>query len=341
MLQSLPFLWYAAFTIIWYGLALLLWLVAMALFVVWWNQEFILYQPTITSSHTEGRQTPFNPRGLRTPAEMGLPFEDVYLDTADGVTVNGWLIQAKDSTSKPAILYLHGNAGNIGHRLPGLYELYHQIDCNIFILDYRGYGNSSGSPSEAGLVLDAKAALDYLHERAGVDSKNIIVFGRSLGGAVAISLVAKYQDKVRGMIIENTFTRIDDMATVLFTRLAKVQKSELLLPVLACYLTNPWRSIEKIPRITKPVLFYSGQKDELIPPAQMRSLFNASKSELKMVHEVPEGGHNNTVEKGGDAYYEKFREFLSKVISRGVVASGDGVRTRSQTRRAGRTADEL
>jgi len=302
MFSSLPFLWYAIYTTIWYGFAFLLWIVGMALFVVWWNQEFILYQPTITSSHTEGRQTPFNPRGLKTPGEMGLPFADVYLETDDGVTVNGWLLQAKDSASKPAILYLHGNAGNIGHRLPGLYELYHQIDCNIFIIDYRGYGNSSGSPSEAGLVLDAKAGLEYLYERADVDSKNIIVFGRSLGGAVAISLVAKYQEKVRGMIIENTFTRIDDMATVLFARLAKVDNSEkFLLPILACYLTNPWRSIEKIPSITKPSLFYSGQKDELIPPSQMKALFSASKSEPKMMHEVPEGGHNNTVEKGGDA----------------------------------------
>eukprot|EP00954_Amorphochlora_amoebiformis_P013726 1078150-Amorphochlora_amoeboformis.AAC.1 len=108
------------------------------------------------------------------------------------------------------------NAGNIGYRLPGLRELFHIIDCDIFIIDYRGYGNSSGSPSESGLVLDAKAALTYLTERAHVDKKylietsfcyanivmrdvncrNIIVFGRSLGGAVAIALAAKYPEKV-------------------------------------------------------------------------------------------------------------------------------------------------
>eukprot|EP00471_Norrisiella_sphaerica_P006726 CAMPEP_0184478550 /NCGR_PEP_ID=MMETSP0113_2-20130426/546_1 /TAXON_ID=91329 /ORGANISM="Norrisiella sphaerica, Strain BC52" /LENGTH=297 /DNA_ID=CAMNT_0026856385 /DNA_START=252 /DNA_END=1145 /DNA_ORIENTATION=- len=295
----------------------------MALFLVWWNQEFLLYQPTFTSSHEEGRQTPFNPKGFRTPAERHLPFEDVYLTTDDGITINGWLITAKESNKKPCILYLHGNAGNIGHRLLGLLELYHRVGCSIFVIDYRGYGNSSGSPSEAGLILDAKAALDYLSERAPVDNKKIVVFGRSLGGAVAIALTAKYQEKIHGLIIENTFTRIDDMATVLFSRIAKIkkEKADILLPFLYIYLTNPWRNVDRIGCIRTPLLFYSGLKDQLIPPEQMKQLFAAARSEIKMLHEVPEGDHNNTVDKGGDEYYDKFREFLGCIFRESKVQS--------------------
>jgi len=144
MFSRISFLWYGCFSLLYYTIALVIWLLEMALFAVWWNQEFLLYHPTYTTTNSEeGRQTPFNPKGFRTPAEMhpSLPFEDVYLKTDDGVTINGWLITQHESGTKPCILYLHGNAGNIGHRLPGLKELYLQIDCNIFIIDYRGLIN--------------------------------------------------------------------------------------------------------------------------------------------------------------------------------------------------------
>eukprot|EP00472_Partenskyella_glossopodia_P003037 CAMPEP_0197526054 /NCGR_PEP_ID=MMETSP1318-20131121/16098_1 /TAXON_ID=552666 /ORGANISM="Partenskyella glossopodia, Strain RCC365" /LENGTH=296 /DNA_ID=CAMNT_0043080007 /DNA_START=218 /DNA_END=1108 /DNA_ORIENTATION=+ len=290
----------------------------MALFIVWWNQDFLLYQPTYASSHEEGRQTPFNIKGFRTPTEMHLPFEDVYLETEDGHTINGWLITQRNSTQCPCILYLHGNAGNIGHRLHGLRELYFAVKCNIFILDYRGYGNSSGSPSETGLILDAKAALKYVTERAPVDSENILVFGRSLGGAVAIALAEKHQEKIRGLIVENTFTCIDEMATVIFSRIVKMsveQANKYIKPLLYCYLTSPWRSYKRIGSIQIPILFYSGLKDQLIPPAQMQELYSAAnKAVIKWMHTVEDGDHNNTVEKGGEGYFTKFCEFRTKVV---------------------------
>lgn len=309
------FLLSLAVSFVLYGFLFILWLLLAAFFVVWWNQEFILYQPTFQATHSEGRQTPSNPEGYRTPGEMGLPFEDVYVQTDDGVCVHGWLITQDQATDRPTILYCHGNAGNIGHRLPGLRELYYQAGCNIFIFDYRGYGNSGGSPSEEGLIMDAEAALEHLREKASVDSKNIIVFGRSLGGAVAIALTAKHSDQLRGLVLENTFTRIDDMATVLLSRITDIKRADMLLPFLHYYITNPWRSCERIGSISKPILFISGKKDQLIPPAQMRILYNgAAKAEFKWLHEVPNGDHNNTVDKGGDMYYEKFREFLTRVI---------------------------
>ncbi len=148
--------------IVWSVLALVLWLLLAVLFLVWWNQEFILYQPSFNAPDGEGRQTPFNAKGYRTPADFLLPYTDVYLDVKDGVTIHGWLITQEVPTSRPTILYFHGNAGNIGHRLPGLRELYIESGCNIFIIDYHGYGNSGGSPSENGIILDAQTALDHL-----------------------------------------------------------------------------------------------------------------------------------------------------------------------------------
>jgi len=321
---ALSFLGSCIISLIWYTILVLIWFIVIALFVIWWNQEFLLYQPTFANGSGEGRQTPFNPKGIRIPSEMQLPFHDVFLDTEDGAEVNGWLITEKppggESTDtseipdRPCILYLHGNAGNIGHRLPGLREMYYKLKCDIFIIDYRGYGNSSGSPSEYGLIRDAKAALKYLSERAPVDNKNIIVFGRSLGGAVAIALTAKYPNKIKALVVENTFTRIDDMASVLFGRITKIKNADRILPFLYFYISNPWRSINRIPKVTRPILFFSGLKDQLIPPEQMQALYDAATgTKLKMMHKVPEGDHNNTVDKGGHEYYERFREFLEIV----------------------------
>mmetsp|Transcript_76 Transcript_76/g.169 ORF Transcript_76/g.169 Transcript_76/m.169 type:complete len:343 (-) Transcript_76:158-1186(-) len=342
MMVTIALLLTSFVTLVGYALAFLLWILGIATFLVWWNQEFLLYQPTFTSSHGEGRQTPFNPKGYRTPKEMHLPFEDVYLDTEDGTCINGWLILQPQSENKPCILYFHGNAGNIGHRLPGLKELYQQSGCNIFIIDYRGYGNSSGTPSEGGLILDAKASLNYLVERANVDNKNIIIFGRSLGGAVAIATAAKYQDKIRGVIVENTFTQIDDMATVILSRLARLEHetTKKLLPFLYFYLTNSWRSIERIPLISKPMLFISGLEDKLIPPEQMKSLIKAAVSaNRREVLEVKDGQHNNTVEAGGQAYYDKFNEFTKSIVEEvsphgRAAQSTNSIATRSQRPRS-------
>ena len=99
----------------------------------------------------------------------------------------------------------------MGFRLPNLSALYKAMECNLFVLSYRGYGGSDGTPSEDGLILDAESVLDYLHDRVDVDSSKIILFGRSLGGAVAIALASRHPQKVAGTIVENTFTSMSDM----------------------------------------------------------------------------------------------------------------------------------
>src|SRR5262245_22499977 len=117
-----------------------------------------------------------------TPARIGLPYETVELTTSDGVKLSAWFIPAPEA--RQALLFFHGNGGNISHRLTSI-EQFHQLGLHVFIIDYRGYGQSEGSPSETGTYRDAEAAWRYLVEERGFNPSQIIVFGQSLGGAVA------------------------------------------------------------------------------------------------------------------------------------------------------------
>merc|ERR1719334_787978 len=123
-----------------------------------------------------------------TPAIFNLPFENLFVTARDGTRLHLFLVKQEGEASKkvPTVLYLHGNAGNIGHRLHNVKGLHSTIGCNVALVEYRGYGRSEGSPSEEGLYMDAQAALDFLQSRVHLATDRIIVFGRSLGGAVAV-----------------------------------------------------------------------------------------------------------------------------------------------------------
>ena len=141
------------------------------------------------------------------PEQVGLAGEDVFLTTEDGVRIHAFWLPAEGATR--ALLFLHGNAGNASHRLPNAAELV-GLGAHVLLLDYRGYGLSEGRPSEAGAYADARAGLAHLTETRGIEEGRIVVFGRSLGGAVAVDLV---QDReVGGLILESTFTSVADMA---------------------------------------------------------------------------------------------------------------------------------
>ena len=178
----------------------------------------------------------------------------------DGTLLHLFLIKqpAEKSVQVPTILYFHGNAGNIGHRLLNVQGLYTSIGCNIALLEYRGYGRSEGSPGEEGLYMDAQAALDYLLTRQDIATDKIVVFGRSLGGAVAVDLAtrAANKDRVAALMLENTFTSIPDIARILFPiRLIQC------LPVW--FYKNQFKSHLKSCRITQPTLFLSGLSDKV------------------------------------------------------------------------------
>ena len=131
------------------------------------------------------------------------------IPTPDGEKLSAFYIRAPNRRSKKnlTVLMFHGNAGNIGHRVPIARAIMQRLGCSVFMLEYRGYGLSTGSPDEVGLMIDAQTAYDYIRTRAETRDNDVVVFGQSLGGAVSVKLVAKNQNDKRlvGLILENTF----------------------------------------------------------------------------------------------------------------------------------------
>ncbi len=228
------------------------------------------------------------------PEQLGLVAENVSLETEDGVGLHAFWLPAPGA--RRALLFLHGNAGNASHRLPNAAELV-ALDTDVLLLDYRGYGLSEGRPSEAGVYLDARAAFAHLVEARGYASDRIVVFGRSVGGAVAVDLV---QDlAVAGVILESTFTSVADMAAS-------------LMPIAAPFVRGRLDSRSKIARLRAPVLFFHGDRDEIVPYRLGRDLYEAAPAP-KAFEKIVGAGHNDTVEVGGRPYFERIRRFLDEV----------------------------
>ena len=211
------------------------------------------------------------PQGFRSPKEYGLLYEDVYITTKDNVKLHAWFIKAgKNPKHFRTLIFFHGNAGNIGSRLPNLHLLINSLSVNILILAYRGYGHSEGKPSEDGLKLDADATLEYLlTERDDIDKERIFVFGRSLGGAVATQLAISKPEGVNGIIVENTFTSLSDMVDALLPFLTpfKFLVQRIFYP-----------TVDKIGKVKCPILFIRGLRDEIVPCQQSLVLYDKAKN---------------------------------------------------------------
>lgn len=182
------------------------------------------------------------------------------MQTSDGETLSAFLVKPPNqSQAKPiTILNFHGNAGNAGHRLPIAKILAHELQYTVLMMEYRGYGLSTGDPNEKGLCIDAQTALDFIRGRKDLEKNNIVVYGQSLGGAVGIELVARNKDTgdIKGLILENTFLSIAKMIP------EALPIAKYMVPL--CH--ERWRSEQVIPQITDvPVLFLSGQRDEIVP----------------------------------------------------------------------------
>lgn len=228
-----------------------------------------------------------------TPADVAVSYEDVFLDTRDGVRIHGWWVPARPDA--PVLLFCHGNAGNIGDRVYNV-KLLHEAGIAVLIFDYRGYGRSDGKPSEAGVYDDARAAWDWLIGARQVPRERVSLFGRSLGGAVAIELATQVEP--HRLVVESTFTSIPDMVP---TALPFVPKA--LVPRL-------FDSIAKVGRVTCPVLVLHGTRDELVPFEMGRTLY-AAIHVRKRFAPIEGAGHNDTVDVGGAPYIAAIREFLS------------------------------
>lgn len=182
------------------------------------------------------------------------------MTTPDGETLSAFLVKPPNkSQAKPiTLLSFHGNAGNIGHRLPIAKVLAHDLNCTTLMLEYRGYGLSTGDPSEKGLCIDAQTGLDYIRNREDLKGNSIVIYGQSIGGAVSIDLVAKNKGTgdIKGLILENTFLSIAKM----------IPKVLPMAKFLAPLCHEHWRSEQMLPEITDvPILFLSGLKDEIVP----------------------------------------------------------------------------
>lgn len=230
----------------------------------------------------------------QTPADAGLPFEDLYLLTPDGVRINAWFIPS--TGSRKVLLWFHGNAGNLSNRVDQLRFLYQELNLNILMIDFREYGRSDGWVTENGTYQDALGSYDYLLSRSDIDPEGIVVYGQSLGAAVAVELAV--QRKAAGLILEAPFVSIREMARVHFP----------WLPV-GRLLSTRYDLLSKIDRVQAPLLVIHGDRDEVVPYSQGRKVFETAKPP-KLIYTVQGAGHNNLYRIGGRVYFQTIGQFI-------------------------------
>jgi fermentation-respiration switch protein FrsA (DUF1100 family) len=231
-----------------------------------------------------------------TPSGLGLAHEDVWLTAEDGVRIHGWYLPVPEA--RWVTLLSHGNAGNISDRLDRALLLQARLKSSVFLYDYRGYGASEGSPDEAGTYRDARAAYRYLVEEKRVKAEELVLFGESLGSAVSLELALDHP--AAALVLEAPFTSVRDMA-----------RTTILAP-LAPFVRTRYESLARVPRLRMPLLVVQGDRDEIVPPAQGRRLFEAA-PEPKRYYAIPGAGHNDTFYVGGEAYWRTIADFLDDV----------------------------
>jgi fermentation-respiration switch protein FrsA (DUF1100 family) len=212
---------------------------------------------------------------IASPGDIDLDYENVSLTTSDNERLHGWYVPA--ANPRGVLLFFHGNAGNISHRLESI-EIFHELGLDTLIIDYRGYGLSTGKASEQGTYLDAQAAWDYLVDSRGIPADRIIVFGRSLGGAIGAWLGAR--NTPAAVVIESSFSSGVDMAHRLYPFLPARLITRLRYPV-----------VDYAGRLKCPVLVIHSRQDEIIPFAMGQAIYAAVKQHKKFLE--LRGDHNN------------------------------------------------
>lgn len=229
-----------------------------------------------------------------TPHDVGLPYEAVFFETTDGVKLSGWFIPVE--RPRGIILFCHGNGGNISHRLDAM-EIFYHLGFSIFIFDYRGYGQSQGKPTEPGTYRDAEAAWHYLMETRQVTPADVIIFGESLGGAIAAWLAQHYVP--RALILASTFTSIQDMASEIYP----------YFPVRLISRFN-YNTLDYLQQVSCPVLIIHSPEDDIVPFHHGRRLFEAAKAPKEFL-EI-KGTHNEGFLTSGELYLDGLNAFISK-----------------------------
>ena len=246
-------------------------------------QDRLLYLPEVPS------------RALTaSPRMVGLNHEEVYFRAADGIRLHGWYLPS--DPQRAVVLFCHGNAGNISHRLD-LLRIFSDLGLSVFIFDYRGYGRSEGRPSEQGTYRDGEAAWRYLTEEQGITEKDIVVFGHSLGAAIGAHVAAQYRPAA--LVMQSAFTSVPELAAGLY-------------PLLPARWLSRFRydNRELLGNVDSPVLVIHSREDEIIPYAHGERLF-AVAGEPKQLLEL-RGGHNDGIFVSGTLYTHGLRDFLDR-----------------------------
>ena len=249
---------------------------------------FLLQTRVIFFPDLPGRQLEMD------PANINLEFEDVYARTEDGETIHGWYIPA--AGARLTLLFSHGNAGNISHRLESI-ALFNSLGLNVLIYDYRGYGQSSGSISEKGLYMDVAAMWEVLTVQKGIAANNIVLFGRSLGAAIASHLATKVN--AGGVILESPFASVPEMGARLY-------------PFLPVRLLSRYRlsNVDHVKLIQCPVLVVHSRDDEIIPFQQGDQVYAAAHEPKTLL--AIRGDHNGGFLSSGQLYIDGIEAFLIK-----------------------------
>lgn len=258
--------------------------ITLALFL-YFTQSGMLYYPNLPSREL-----------MLTPDRYGLEYEELQLKTGDGLTLHGWFIPTRNP--RATLLFCHGNAGNISHRMESI-AIFHQLGLNVLIFDYRGYGQSEGKPSEQGTYLDAEAAWDYLTQQKNIPPNQIILFGRSLGAAIASRLASTRQPL--GLIVESAFSSVPDMAAHYY-------------PYLPVRLISRFRydTQQHVENISSPILVIHSPDDEIIPYSNGQQLFAAA-GEPKQFLSI-HGGHNDGFLLSGEQYTRGLEGFINTLL---------------------------
>ncbi|KAF8132823.1 Alpha/Beta hydrolase protein [Boletus edulis] len=304
--------------------------------LLYYGQNYLIYP----SAFPPGSRT-----DVDTPTKYGMVYEDLALRTEDGITLRSYLLMQRKEIShthalqvdwtddqsnedfaatRPTVIMFHGNGGNHGHRIPLARIFFVKMRCNVLMLSYRGYGLSEGSPSETGLCIDAQTALDYVTSHPYLQKTPVILYGQSIGGAVAIHLASRNPSKISALILENTFTNLPRL----------VPHALPFLSPLTFLCHQKWDSASKIPFIPKstPILMLSGVQDEVVPREHMQELWEiitrrqgsmvqvdrepkANTSEIgrgkSNFVEFPHGCHNDTCVQQG--YWTEVTEFMASL----------------------------
>ncbi|MBP9733673.1 MAG: alpha/beta hydrolase [Candidatus Omnitrophica bacterium] len=254
----------------------------------------------------ESRSIFFPMKGTPAVTPAALPHEDVFFNARDGSKLHGWYVPSRenigfkvDSSNPITVLFLHGNAGNIGHRWDKV-RIFHDLGASVFLFDYRGYGLSAGTPSEKGIHSDTDAAAALLASR-GIPMASVIVYGESIGGGFATALAAK--TAVGGLIVEDSFTSIPDI----------VRASMPFIPAFA--LGVRLDSLDKIKKAAAPVLIFHSEDDEIVPFEMGERLFAAAPNPKHFVR--LRGGHNTAFYEDIETYRPALRDFFEFVRSGG------------------------